>query len=194
MRIIAGEKRGMNILGPIGMATTRPITDRIKESVFNVLQKYGSFDGSYAADIFSGTGSMGLEALSRGAVHVTFVEQDKSAAEILQKNIEKGGWKEQSRIVKSDAFSVGAAYIDGRKFDFVFVDPPYALSRETNEASQLGSMLVLLNEQLADNGVVIVRTEDHVHLLQRYGRLEVADRREWGSMAINFLQFAEMGK
>jgi len=194
MRIISGEKRGMNILGPKGVEVTRPITDRIKESVFNVLQKYGPFAGSYAADIFSGTGSMGLESLSRGAQHVTFVENDPGAIEILKTNIEKGGWKNRSKIVKANAFKVGAAYLDGPKFDFAFVDPPYALSRETSEVSQLGSLLALLAQQISDTGVVIARTEVEVQLLKRYGRLVLVDRRDWGSMAINFLELEKPGE
>ncbi|OHB58362.1 MAG: hypothetical protein A2Y07_08315 [Planctomycetes bacterium GWF2_50_10] len=194
MRIISGQKRGMNILGPKGAKVTRPITDRIKESVFNVLQKYGPFTGTYAADVFSGTGSMGLEVLSRGAGHVTFVEKDPGAIEILKMNIEKGGWKDRSKIVKANAFKVGAAYLDGPKFDFAFVDPPYVLSRETSESSQLGLLLALLAGQISDAGVVIARTEVEVQLLKRYGRLVLADRREWGSMAINFLELENSGE
>jgi 16S rRNA (guanine966-N2)-methyltransferase len=187
MRIISGEKRGMLILSP-KTEGTRPVTDRVKESIFNVLQKYGSFGGAWAADLFSGTGSMGLEALSRGAEHVVFVESDYRVVAILKKNIEKGGWNERGRIVRANAFKVGAASLEERKFDFVFVDPPYAMSRDTGLESPIGGLLKLLGGQIAETGVVIVRTEREVELLDNYGRLQIADRREWGSMAVTLLE------
>ena len=90
MRIIAGTKRGIRLLGPKTMAS-RPITDRVKESLFNVLYNYELPAGKRVADLFSGVGSLGLESFSRGAVSVTFVEKEPKIAVILRKNIEKSG-------------------------------------------------------------------------------------------------------
>ena len=87
MRIIAGQKRGMKLLSP-KTTDTRPITDRVKESLFNVLQNYGSLEGKYVADLFCGTGSLGLEALSRGAKLVIFVDRGSGVIKSLKKNIE----------------------------------------------------------------------------------------------------------
>ena len=84
MRIIAGKKRGMKLLPPAG-DQTRPITDRVKESIFSVLYKYDVIEGGLVADLFSGTGSFGLEALSRGAEFVFFAEQNRRVVEILKK-------------------------------------------------------------------------------------------------------------
>lgn len=187
MRIIAGEKRGMIILSP-RTDGTRPVTDRVKESIFNILQKYGSMDDKWVADLFCGTGSMGLEALSRGASHVVFVEKDHRVIEILKKNIEKARFEDRSKAVRANAFKVGAASLEERKFDFVFVDPPYAMSRDVGENSQLGSLLKLLCNQITSDAVVIVRTEEMVELLETYGDLHAIDRRKWGSMAITLLQ------
>jgi 16S rRNA (guanine966-N2)-methyltransferase len=187
MRIIAGEKRGMIILGP-KTDGTRPVTDRVKESIFNILQKYGTMADKWVADLFCGTGSMGLEALSRGAGHVVFVEQDPRVVEILKKNIEKGRFEDRSKAVRANAFKVGAASLEDRKFDFVFVDPPYLMSRDVSENSQLGFLLKLLCGQITDEAVVIVRTEEMVELLETYGTLCVIDRRKWGSMGIALLQ------
>ena len=86
MRIIAGSKRGMKLLSPKGR-DTRPITDRVKESVFNIMQKWDLPAGAVAADLFCGTGSMGLEALSRGAQWVTFIDKDRRAIELLDRNL-----------------------------------------------------------------------------------------------------------
>lgn len=187
MRIIAGQKRGMIFLGP-KTDGTRPVTDRIKESIFNVLQKYGAMDDKWAADLFCGTGSMGLEALSRGAGHVVFVEHDLRVVEILKKNIAKGRFEDRSKVVRANAFKVGAASLEERKFDLVFVDPPYAMSRDIGENSQLGLLLKLLCGQITDEAVVVVRTEEMVELLEKYNTLRVIDRRKWGSMNITLLQ------
>ena len=91
MRIIAGAKRGMHLLGP-KTEGSRPITDRVKESLFSVLYKYDLPDGAVVADLFCGVGSLGLEALSRGAKCVTFVEKDQRIIAVLKKNIEKAGF------------------------------------------------------------------------------------------------------
>ena len=88
MRIIAGKKRGFKLQSPKS-DISRPILDRVKESLFNVLHKYDMPSGKVVADIFSGVGSLGLEALSRGARFVTFVEKDRKVSAVLEKNIEK---------------------------------------------------------------------------------------------------------
>jgi 16S rRNA (guanine966-N2)-methyltransferase len=190
MRIIAGEKRGMTILSP-KTDGTRPVTDRVKESIFNILQKYGPMDGKWVADLFCGTGSMGLEALSRGAEHVTFVERDYHVVEILKTNIAKCRFEDRSKVVRANAFKVGTANLEERKFDFVFVDPPYLLSRDVTENSQLGSLLKLLGGQITAEAVVVVRTEEMVELLENYGQLHIVDRRKWGSMAVALLQVGQ---
>src|SRR4030042_3125840 len=107
MRIIAGTKRGMKLVSPTTDAT-RPITDRVKQSLFDVLQNYGLLAGARVADLFCGVGSLGLEALSRGAAFVTFVEKNGEIVEILEKNIARAGFMEQSRGVRASAFRVGA--------------------------------------------------------------------------------------
>lgn len=177
----------MTILSP-RTDGTRPVTDRIKESIFNVLQKYGAMDDKWAADLFCGTGSMGLEAASRGAGHVVFVEQDPRVVEILKKNIAKGRFEDRSKVVRANAFKVGAASIEDRKFDLVFVDPPYVMSRDIGEKAPLGLLLKLLCSQITDEAVVVVRTEEMVELLENYDALHVIDRRKWGSMTITILQ------
>lgn len=107
MRIIAGSKRGMKLLGP-KTDLSRPITDRVKESLFSVLYKYDLPNGKIVADLFCGVGSLGLEALSRGAQFVTFVEKDAKIVGILNRNIEKAGFVKESKVITANAFSTGA--------------------------------------------------------------------------------------
>jgi 16S rRNA (guanine(966)-N(2))-methyltransferase RsmD len=184
MRIIAGTKRGMVLACPPTLET-RPITDRIKESLFNVLANYELLAGSVVADLFCGVGSLGLEALSRGAAFATFVEKSPNIAPFLEKNIAKAGFAAQSKVIRLDAFRVGAP---GRQHDLVFVDPPYATTREAGGTSPLASLLQVLGQQVVPQGVVVVRTEREVEVPDSYGVFHVVDKRLWGSMAIRLFQ------
>ncbi len=186
MRIISGTKKGMTILPPKG-GSTRPITDRVKESIFDVLYKYNLIEDRFIADLFCGTGSFGLEALSRGAKEAIFVDGDRSVLKILKKNIAKADFAAQSRVVCANAFKVGAPAAGGQKCSLVFVDPPYEMSRETSRDSRLGGLLSLLAEQITDDGLVVARTEKKVNLLDSYGQLRIIDKRVWSSIAVYFL-------
>ncbi|MBU3079411.1 16S rRNA (guanine(966)-N(2))-methyltransferase RsmD [Sphingomonas quercus] len=120
MRIIAGQWRGRPLLAPAG-AATRPTADRVREALFSMLaSRLGSFEGLRVADFFSGTGALGLEALSRGAAHCTFVEQDRAALDALRRNVTTLGAAADIRAqpVSSLAASAVAA-------DLMLFDPPY---------------------------------------------------------------------
>ena len=199
MRIIAGTKRGMKLFSP-KMLDSRPITDRVKESVFNVLCNYGLPEGAMAADLFCGVGSLGLEALSRGAEFVTFVEQNPKIIATLERNIKKAGFVEESKVIRANAFKIGAPV--GKKFeirnskfeisgyDLVFVDPPYVFTEDTGVGSPLSGLLDLLQEQITDGGYVVVRTSHRTTLSERYGRFGVIEQRQWGTMAVTILNLA----
>lgn len=192
MRIIAGTKRGTKLLPPKG-DTTRPILDRVKESLFSVLYKYDVIKDGFIADLFCGTGSLGLEAASRGAERVVFIEQNKNVVAILKQNIEKAALLDSTEVIRANAFkTVAPAGLGGRKYDLVFVDPPYKMSINTKAGSQLYNLLILLNDQLAENGITIVRTQSNVHLLDEYENLRIIDRREWGTMAVTILRFNDL--
>lgn len=188
MRIIAGTKRGMKLFGP-ETEVTRPITDRVKESLFNVLQNYELLAGARVADLFCGVGSLGLESLSRGATLVTFVEKDVGVLAVLEKNVVKAGFQSQSHIVRASVFRVGAPVGVGQpRYDLVFVDPPYATTREVDEHSSLAELLQVLQDQVVARGVVVVRTHRDVSVLDDYGLFHAVDRRAWGTMSVVLLQ------
>lgn len=135
---------------------------------------------------------MGLEALSRGAEFALFVEKDPKIASILNQNIEKAGFIAQSKVIRANAFKIGAPVdFEGQKYSIIFVDPPYRLSSDASENSDLSMLLDLLPEQLADDGIVIVRTHKAVNLPDRFNRLKVIERRKWGNMAVNILRETE---
>lgn len=178
----------MKLLSPKGQ-TSRPITDRVKESLFSILYKYDLPEGARVADLFSGVGSLGLEALSRGAGFVTFVEKDPGVIAVLNKNIEKARFVNESKVIRANAFIAGAAIDSGmEKYNLVFVDPPYAASMNVQADSPLGGLLDLLSGQVTDDGIVIVRTSRDVSPLERYGQLKVAERRRWGTMAVTIFE------
>jgi 16S rRNA (guanine(966)-N(2))-methyltransferase RsmD len=188
MRIIAGTKRGMRLLGPKA-GDSRPIIDRVKEALFSVLYKYDLPEGKVVADVFSGVGSLGLEALSRRAGFVTFVEKDPRVVAVLEKNIAKAGFARRSRVITANAFKIGAPPApDGRECDIVFIDPPYADTADVSPGSALAGVLALICEQMAVGGFVVVRTRKGIELLERYAGLKVIERRQWGTMAVTILQ------
>ena len=133
MRIIAGKWRGRKLVPPDGIAT-RPTADRVRETLFSMLaSRLGSFEGLAVADLYAGSGALGLEALSRGAALACFVEQDARAAAAIRVNVASLGASENSRIL------VGA--IEGRKstraFDLIFADPPYAPDSGSHALKQI---------------------------------------------------------
>jgi len=186
MRIIAGAKRGMKLLSPKAQVS-RPITDRVKESLFSILFKYDLPSGKMVADLFCGVGSLGLEALSRGAKSVTFVEQDPKVSAVLKKNIEKAGFVKESKVIRADAFKVGAP-VEEQNYDLIFVDPPYACTEDVGQDSPLSRLLKVLAGQVSPGGIVVVRANRRTELLDRYGRLQIIERRRWGTMAVTILQ------
>jgi 16S rRNA (guanine966-N2)-methyltransferase len=185
MRIIAGAKRGMKLFSPPTDAS-RPFTDRVKESLFSVLYKYDMPEGKIVADLFCGVGSLGLESLSRGAKFVTFVERNAKIAATLCRNIEKAGFIERSKVIKADAFKIGAP-VAGQQYDLVFVDPPYSDTRQTDQNSPLAKLLDTLAGQTDPKALIVIRTHKSTALPNRSGCFAVLERRRWGTMAVNIL-------
>jgi 16S rRNA (guanine(966)-N(2))-methyltransferase RsmD len=121
MRIIAGELKGRRLTSP-DWSGLRPTSDKLRETLFNVLGP--SVAGARVLDGYAGTGAVGIEALSRGAAHVTFVDHDRRAAELVQANLLQCGVKERYAIIRVD-FAGVAARLDQDRFDIIFLDPPY---------------------------------------------------------------------
>lgn len=122
MRIIAGEWRGRRIEAPKGEAT-RPTSDRTRETLFNMLtSRLGSFEGLRVADLFAGSGALGLEALSRGAGHCLFVEQDRAAVEALRANVKSLDAGARVQVQAGSVMGLGPAR---EELDLILLDPPY---------------------------------------------------------------------
>ncbi len=122
MRIVAGQWRGRPLVAPAGEAV-RPTSERAREALFSMLaSRLGGFDGLRVADLFAGTGALGLEALSRGAAHATFVESDRVAVAALRTNIDRLGAEFATTVLAQPVAGVGRA---AAPFDLLLLDPPY---------------------------------------------------------------------
>lgn len=121
MRIIAGQLKGRRLASP-DWSGLRPTSDKLRETLFNVLGP--SVAGARVLDGYAGTGAVGIEALSRGAAHVTFVDRDRRAADLVQVNLLHCGVKERYAIIRVD-LAGAAARLDQERFDIIFLDPPY---------------------------------------------------------------------
>lgn len=174
MRIIAGKAKGRRLDAPRG-PKTRPMMDRAKEAVFSAL---GSVDGLAVVDLFAGSGSLGLEALSRGAATAVFVESDRLALQSLRKNIDAAGLG--GTVVSSDV----DAFLEnvGSGYDLAFVDPPYALPLPSVE-----TVLRRLVPALAPGAVVVVHRRSRSGEVADIPGLGVADRRRYGDAEITRL-------
>lgn len=135
MRIISGQWRSRPLVAPKG-DTTRPTADRTRETLFSMLtSRLGSFEDLRVLDLFAGSGALGLEALSRGAAHCTFVEQDTLALDALATNIDKLAARDQSDVRKSSVLSLGTAI---KPADIVLMDPPYLSGAGSVALDKLG--------------------------------------------------------
>ncbi len=144
MRVIAGEFRG-RALAPVGKgdagAHLRPTTDRVRESLFNVLTHQIDFDGLRVLDLFAGTGALGLEALSRGASHVSFVDDGRAAQGLIRRNIDLTRSGDRTDLIRRDATRLGDN--PGAPYDLIFLDPPYgkALGQKAIAAAVTGGWI-----------------------------------------------------
>ena len=166
VRVVAGELRGRRIEAPRSDAT-RPTTDKVREAVFNALGSLDVVDGARVLDLFAGTGAMGIEALSRGAAHCTFVESDREALSVLRANLKSLGLEDRSTVVASDASRAAASV---RDVDLLIADPPYGHTGWTDLIAGTSARFVVL-ESGRDVGPVegweTVREK-------RYGRTHVS--------------------
>ena len=184
MRIIAGAFKGRRLLGPVGKAVTRPITGAARKSVFDILA--GRLDDAVVLDLYCGTGTLGLEALSRGAARCCFAERDRAAISSLRRNISAVGAEDRSEIWAGDIPSRLAEWLAGLNNDvnIAFVDPPYAESQRWDWAKVEQGVFRPLAARLAGNGLVVLRTEGRLAVPDELGRLRVLKSRKYGGMLV----------
>ncbi len=154
-RIIAGTHRSRALETIEGMST-RPYTDRVKESVFNILQ--GHIEGANVLDLFAGIGTMGLEAVSRGAASVLMVERDRRVYAALERNIDRLGVDDVAVALQGDALSTLPILRSPRPLHVVFVDPPFAMMEDDRTRPRVLEQIQRLADLVDPQGFIILRT------------------------------------
>jgi len=190
MRIIAGEHKGRVLRAPKGLGT-RPITDRVKTALFNILA--GRIAGAAVADLFAGTGTIGLEALSRGARRCWFAERDRGAVAGLRANIAAMRLAEKCLVWRGDVFRHLPDWLaeTHEALDLAFIDPPYDLVDRWRWDQAGERLFAPLAEHLADDGLAMFRCQRNIRLPETLGPLCVRDRRDYGKMSLVFLAPAD---
>ena len=183
MRIIAGIRKGLKLKAPDGMGT-RPTTDRVKESLFNIIQRYLPTES--VLDLFAGSAALGIEALSRRCEKCVFVEHNRGAYALAEQNISAAGFEDRARLVRGDSLEFIKG-ISGEKsgFDIIFLDPPY----------NTGFIYPVLdtisrNRLLRDGGIITVETEKDGEAAE-HPDFEVVRRAAYGKTVITVLTRGE---
>jgi 16S rRNA (guanine966-N2)-methyltransferase len=186
MRVIAGTNRGRKLSAPPGV-TTRPTSDRVKEALFSILASRIDFADVSVLDICAGTGSLGIEALSRGAGSCCFIESNISVKTILLNNLLVTRFNDRSEILDMDAVKALQVIAGrGQRFDLAFFDPPYTSELYQRVLGTLGS-----SGLLTPGSILVAECSVRSMLLESYGCLKRFDRRVYGETALELFALEE---
>lgn len=185
-RIISGIAGSIRLKGPA--KSTRPTSDRVKESVFSILESMGAISNSRVLDLFAGTGALGLEAASRGADSVILVELDPLAAsvcsenlQLIQATLQKHGLVSQLSLENSDAMSF--LIRDRRSYDLAFIDPPYDTSNQT-----LASIVLEVGKRLARSGLLVIERSARSDAPELTPALKLFKTKRFGDTTVYFVE------
>lgn len=182
MRIISGTARGTKLYTLEG-TETRPTLDRVKESLFNIIQS--DIQDSNALDLFSGSGAIGLELLSRGAKKAVLCDNSKDAIKIIKQNAQKTHLDDKAEIYNID-FSNLIEKLEDQKFDIIYIDPPYA-----TDYIKIALEKIIEFKLVDINTKIIIETDDEKRILKQIEKMdvEITDRRKYGRATIIFLKY-----
>lgn len=184
MRIISGKAKGKKILSP-ETYETRPTLDRVKEAMFNIIQVY--VPEATVIDIFSGTGSLALEAASRGAKECYLVDKSPVTFPILKKNVENLKFQDFCTPLNMDAYAaLDFVWKKGKKFDIIFVDPPY-MKNLIPKALEIIDEKELLNK----DGIIVTKIDTSEEIFQGTERLHLTNSRKYGKTTVCFYKIGE---
>lgn len=186
MRIIGGELKSRRINFP-KTRLTRPMTDRTKETLFNIVG--GLVNGKHVLDLFAGSGSLGLESLSRGALDVTFVDQADWAARVIKKNLADLGLASKGEVLETSVFrALGQLEKKGRIYSVVFIDPPFNKGFAKKTLNRLDQSAIL-----APFAQIVVGHSAHEDITGEFGRLRLMRSKKIGQAYLSFLFRLESG-
>jgi 16S rRNA (guanine966-N2)-methyltransferase len=185
VRIVGGNLGGRVLRAPPG-AATRPTSEKVREAVFGILGSQlsglsaGSVAGAHVLDLFAGTGALGIEALSRGAAHVTFVDSARAAVTAIRNNLRALGVADRATVVAGDAVVSAARHAPPAPWRLVFVDPPYRSDLAARAVAALPP------DHLAADAVIVIEHDRHNPPPDRVGSLLRTDQRRYGDTLISF--------
>ena len=183
MRVISGERRGKKLYTLEG-TNTRPTLDRVKEALFNIIQN--KILDANVLDLFAGSGSLGIETLSRGARQAVFCDNSFEAIKIINKNIEATRYTEKSTIINKD-YILALKQISklDEKFDIVFLDPPYKSDFGIKAIDELIKL-----DLIAEDGIIILETDDENRKkeIEENKQIKIFDERKYGSVKLIFIR------
>lgn len=182
MRIVAGSAKGRVLAAPKSDEVIRPTADRVRETIFNVLGQ--RCDGLSVLDLFAGTGALGLEAVSRGAIEAVLVDRGLEALELCRQNVATLEFEDRVEIIRSSALEAIAAL--GRKkrvFELVFSDPPYALTAGLSVLEALGQAKIV-----SAGGVAVIEHGKNEQLPERVGDFVRIDKRDFGTAIVTMFR------
>ena len=182
MRIISGKARGTKLYTLDGTAT-RPTLDRVKESLFNIIQN--DIEDSTVLDLFSGSGAISLEFLSRGAKRAVLCDSSKDAIKIIKQNVQKTHFEEKVEVYNME-FTKLVERLQNQKFDIIYIDPPYA-----TDFIKISLEKIIEYELVNENTKIIVETDDETRILNQIEKMdvEITDKRKYGRATIIFLKY-----
>lgn len=179
MRIISGSYRGRKLKTLAGL-DVRPTSDRLRETLFNILA--AEVRDSNFLDICAGSGAISIEALSRGAAHVTLIDESRRAGQVIQENLRALGITDEARLLNRDALAaIKQLESEPRTFDIVYFDPPYASPIYSRVMNQLGASSIL-----HPDSIVIVEHHAKTPIDKKYGKLTIYRELKQGESALGF--------
>lgn len=185
MRVISGKVRGLKLDTPKNL-DVRPTTDRVKESLFNIINPY--IRESNILDLFAGTGSLGIECLSRGAKNCIFVDKSKESIGIVKSNIKKARVENESTILNIDfKDAVKRLSVQKQKFDVIFMDPPYYENMFIDCLKSIDELNLL-----KEDGLVVVEHDTNDVFDDNIGRLYKSREKKYGNTTITFYKLEEI--
>ncbi len=197
MRVVAGKWRSMKLFRP-NERITRPMPDRVKESVFSMLGSYyetpGALPALHVADVFAGSGSMGIESLSRGAMNCTFFESSKVTLEVLKRNLDHVRAGPEAHIVARDAWRFAYSTPEGVPFDLVFLDPPYRDSLDSSRKGRIWMYLLKLAQHAKPGQLVVFHHPTKVGFDDSPDDGWVLlEQRRFGTSVVSFYRYESVG-
>lgn len=178
MRVITGSARGRKLKQPSGWET-RPTTDRVKESVFNIIQF--QVEGRRVLDLFAGTGQMGIEALSRGAREATFVDNRMEMIKLIRENVQHCGFGDRANVVSKDALDF--LTMARQQYDLIFLDPPYGKGLLQNALK-----LIVKFDILSEHGIILCESDASEVLPEQMATGELGRSYQYGKTKITVYQ------